>query len=354
MYQASSLTALSLALLLGCGNDDKASAGGGTSGSGGMSAGASGSAGAAGSAAGAGATNGVGNAGEAGAGGSGRTDDDLCGQRPGGTVNSVHVLRFETLSAEDPALVLQLERAYSGAGVGESSLYELKALHVAIDGETTCITDAESLEYENTHHNWFDVARGRAEATTFELRAQFVGEVARSMQFEVVGLDAAGSPTLGPIEVIPTGSPYFCTSCWDHLTVSISEVMLNNESAHADEAGDYEPWIEIYNYGSDDVPLAGWSLSDDFAVRRKWTFPDITIPRHQVLVLFADAESEQGELHTNFALSPTSGQLILTDALGRTDGGIVLEPQAADRSLSFSWASGNYAASSPSPGSPPP
>jgi hypothetical protein len=325
------LAVLLLPLTLGCADDAQpnANGSGGSGGSGG--AGAPGSAGSAQS-----------------------SSDELCGKRPGGELGGTHVLRFETLNASDPSVVLQLERAFSDAGVGESSLYELRGMHVARADGTSCITDAAALEYENTHHNWFDIARGRAAGVIFELRAQFVSNAERSMRFEAVGLDDAGAAIFGPVEVIGTGSPHFCNGCWDRLSVSISEVMLDNQSAHADEAGDYEPWLELYNYGSDDVNLAGWSLSDDFSERRKWTFPSLTLPRHETRVIFADAEPEQSELHAGFALSTTSRQLILTDAIGRSDGGIVLESQTKDRSLAYSWASGAYEMGTPTPGTPPP
>jgi hypothetical protein len=283
-----------------------------------------------------------------------QSGDELCGKRPGGRLDGTHVLRFETLNADDPHVVMQIERAFSDSGVGESSLYELKGMQIARGDDTTCITEAAALEYENTHHNWFDVARGRTDDETYELRVEFVSELDRHSRFEVVALDGAGATSFGPVEVIGTGSPHFCTNCWDHVAVSISEVMLDNQSTVTDEAGDFEPWLELYNYGSEDADLSGWSLSDDFSERRKWTFDGVIIPRHETLIVFADAEPEQGKLHTAFALSKASRQLILTDALGRSDGGILLEPPSKGESLAYSWTNGVYEASAPTPGTPPP
>jgi hypothetical protein len=326
------LAVLLLPLISGCADDarPKANGTGGTGGSAGI-AGAPGSAGSVPS-----------------------SGDELCGKRPGGELGGTHVLRFETLNENDPYVAVQLERAFSDFGAGESSIYELRGMHVARADGTACISDAAALEYENTHHNWFDIARARTDGLTFELRVQFVSDAERTSRFEVVGLDDAGGEVFGPVELIGTGSPYFCNGCWDHLSVSISEVMLDNQSVHADEAGDYEPWLELYNYGSEDVNLAGWSLSDDFSDRRKWTLPNVTLPRHETRVIFADAEPEQSELHAGFALSTASRQLMLTDPIGRSDGGILLEPQTKDRSLAYSWTSGAYEMGAPTPGAPPP
>jgi hypothetical protein len=340
MRRSNVMVGLGLSLITGCADERPSNDAG-------AGAGGHGSSGAPASAAGRGGDSGA-------AGSSPQSGDELCGKRPGGRLDGTHVLRFETLDEADAHVVVQIERAFSTWGVGESSVYELMGMQVVRGDDTTCISDAAALEYENTHHNWFDVARGRAQDATFELRVEFVSQLERNLRFEVVALDDAGTTTFGPVEVIGTGSPHFCTSCWDALTVSISEVMLDNRSTLADEAGDYQPWLELYNYGSEDVDLSGWSLSDDFSERRKWPFEGVTIPRHETLVVFADGEAEQGALHASFALSTESRQLILSDALGRSDGGILLAPPAADQSLAYSWTSGAYEASVPTPGTPPP
>ena len=45
-------------------------------------------------------------------------------------------------------------------------------------------------------------------------------------------------------------------------TVRINEVVSSN-SVYIDEDGDTPDWLEIYNYGSQDVSINGWFLSDD-------------------------------------------------------------------------------------------
>ena len=42
--------------------------------------------------------------------------------------------------------------------------------------------------------------------------------------------------------------------------------MASNGDTIADEDGDFEDWIEIYNPGIEPVNLAGWGLSDDLNV----------------------------------------------------------------------------------------
>lgn len=271
--------------------------------------------------------------------------DALCGERPGGDIRATHVLRFET---RDGRAVIQIKRTWESPGVGESSVYRLDGFSVLLDGTATCVTESSRLEYENTHHNWADVARADAGTMRFEVTST-------NLALDTFSAFAAdGSALFDAVPVISTGSPPFCWECPAVMGVWISEVMLNNTTTLADEAGEYEPWIELFNPSAGDVDLTGWTLSDDFGDRRKWALPAITLPRHETLVLFADGDTDQGELHTSFALDPSGGELILTRSDGTTDGGLVLGPQAPSESLAFQWTVGNYVLGRPTPGEKPP
>ncbi|WP_437952665.1 lamin tail domain-containing protein [Sorangium sp. So ce296] len=294
---------------------------------------------------GGGAGGGGGGDGGGGAGGAGPgASDELCGERPGGSFYAAHVLRFE---ASDGQIVIQLRRTWEEAGVGESSLFRLDGFSVLLDGEATCVTEPNKLEYVNTHHNWTDVARADAGEERYEL-AMNLGAPATLSAFA-----ADGTVLVDAAPLIATGSPAFCPACPTPMPVSISEVMLDNTTTLADDAGEHEPWIELFNPSSGDVDLTGWTLSDDFTERGKWPLPPVTLPRHGLLVLFADGDTDQGELHTSFALDPSGGELVLTAADGSSDGGLVLGAQAPDVSLAYQWTAGDYVIGQPTPGEPP-
>ncbi|MFO7657893.1 MAG: lamin tail domain-containing protein, partial [Bacteroidales bacterium] len=101
--------------------------------------------------------------------------------------------------------------------------------------------------------------------------------------------------------------------------IIISEFMALNNSTLQDEDGDYEDWIEIYNAGTSEVNLAGWTLTDEVINYSKWLFPEITLNTGEYLVVFAsgkDRKLEKNKLHTNFKLSG-SGEFF---GLGKPDG----------------------------------
>ena len=51
-----------------------------------------------------------------------------------------------------------------------------------------------------------------------------------------------------------------------------------------DEDGDTPDWIELYNYGSEEISLNNWSLTDIFDDNNPWTFPDITIEQTNIFL----------------------------------------------------------------------
>ncbi|UOK43160.1 MULTISPECIES: CotH kinase family protein [Flavobacterium] len=96
-------------------------------------------------------------------------------------------------------------------------------------------------------------------------------------------------------------------------SITINEVLASNTSVNQDEDGDYEDWIEIYNYGTTAVNLNGFGLSDDAALRHKWSFPAITINPGQYLLVWCSDKNKRivpGQLHTNFKIDADPGETL--------------------------------------------
>ena len=89
----------------------------------------------------------------------------------------------------------------------------------------------------------------------------------------------------------------------------INEFMADNESIIADEAGDYEDWIELYYNIPYSMNLDGYFLTDNLNNPSKWMFPDVEISGEGYVLIWADEDQEEGYLHTNFKLS-NSGEEI--------------------------------------------
>ena len=97
----------------------------------------------------------------------------------------------------------------------------------------------------------------------------------------------------------------------------INEIMASNFSEVADQDGEYDDWVELYNGGSSAINLSGFHLSDDENTLNKWTFPNITIQPNDYLIIWCDtAGNSQSGLHTTYRLSADQEEVYLTDPSG--------------------------------------
>ncbi len=104
-------------------------------------------------------------------------------------------------------------------------------------------------------------------------------------------------------------------------SVLINEIMASNSDTIADEDGDYEDWIELYNAGEEVVELTGYYLSDSMDAPLRWQFPTVHIGVEEFLLVWAsgkDKVGEEGQLHTDFKISREGEPIILTSPDGET------------------------------------
>ncbi|MBC8312792.1 MAG: CotH kinase family protein [Candidatus Cloacimonetes bacterium] len=106
--------------------------------------------------------------------------------------------------------------------------------------------------------------------------------------------------------------------------ICINEFMADNDNIIADPEGDYDDWLEIYNYGAEDVDIGGMYLTDDLSDPTEWwqiptTSPTTTtISAGEFLLIWADSDEEVGVLHLNFKLANKGEQIGLFAFYGTT------------------------------------
>ena len=99
--------------------------------------------------------------------------------------------------------------------------------------------------------------------------------------------------------------------------VKITEIMADNLFTVSDSDGDYADYIEITNFGSNEVDLEGYTLSDNSSDRFKWTFPSVVLGINESIIVFASGKNRiTGELHSSFRLSADGGYVSLCDKNG--------------------------------------
>jgi hypothetical protein len=127
------------------------------------------------------------------------------------------------------------------------------------------------------------------------------------LNFYIAAVDDSGE-----VAALPIGAPgdYFSVRIgYVNPKLFINEFLASNDSLFADNFGEYDDWIEIYNGESKDFNLQGFYLSDNFDNPNKWAFPDTVIKAGSFLLLWADEDQEQGSLHTNFKINKAGEQL---------------------------------------------
>jgi len=97
----------------------------------------------------------------------------------------------------------------------------------------------------------------------------------------------------------------------------INEIMAANTITVADQDGEYDDWVELYNRSNSAINLNGYYLSDDENLLTKWTFPNISIQANDYLIIWCDtAGNSQAGLHSNFKFASDQEEVYLTDPNG--------------------------------------
>lgn len=92
----------------------------------------------------------------------------------------------------------------------------------------------------------------------------------------------------------------------------INEFMASNTSARADEYGEYDDWLEIYNPSGIPVWLGDVYLSDDMGKPGKYRFPEEFINPGGFYLVWVDGQPDQGARHTPFRIEMNGEELRLS------------------------------------------
>jgi len=96
--------------------------------------------------------------------------------------------------------------------------------------------------------------------------------------------------------------------------IRLNEVLPSNSDNCADEAGERNDWVELYNTSESTVDLEGYSLTDDTSSPRKGLIgAGVTIAGHSALLFWADNTPDQGKTHLAFKLKSKTEEVVLYD-----------------------------------------
>ena len=128
--------------------------------------------------------------------------------------------------------------------------------------------------------------------------------------------------------------------------VVINELMATNDVTAADQDGEFDDWIELYNNTSSSIDLSGYFLSDEADAAMKWEFPaGTTIDGNGYLIVWADNDTDQSGLHAGFKLSADGEAVFLSDPNGNLIDYTYFGPQVAPQTYGrFPNGTGSFVA----------
>lgn len=116
-------------------------------------------------------------------------------------------------------------------------------------------------------------------------------------------------------------------------SVRLNELMADNDSVIADESGQFDDWLELFNPGPEPVSLLGLALSDEVDDPAPWPLPAGVLGPGEFLLIWCDEDENQGPFHADFKLSADgeAAALFLVDAgVPHLVDSVVFGPQTTD------------------------
>ena len=123
-------------------------------------------------------------------------------------------------------------------------------------------------------------------------------------------------------------TPQFHWMTHSTIGIRINEACASNQSLIADNAGEFDDWVELYNATGSAVSLSGCFLTDDATNWNRWQLPDTLLPPNGFVLLWLDDDQEQGRHHANFKLSAAEELMLYRVEEGK--------PRIVDRASGFS------------------
>jgi len=150
------------------------------------------------------------------------------------------------------------------------------------------------------------------------------------------GMPCCGDGTCGGPET-EANCPEDCATTIDY-TIIINEFMAANQDCCDDGTGEYEDFIELYNYGMEAIDIGGFYFTHTLTGSFLYHITDssaseTTINAGGFLVIWADADPEQGPLHVDFILNSGGDDIGIYDP----DGSAIIEMSFSSQSEDTSY-----------------
>lgn len=137
----------------------------------------------------------------------------------------------------------------------------------------------------------------------------------------------------------------------DSKDIRINEYVVSNKNTFRDNMWESPDWIELYNYGDEEVWLGDMYLSDNKEAPAKFQLPDVTVLPGEYLLVLASGKSETEDeyIRASFQLGKDDKNIVLSTNKEVLDM-VEIEQLPTDISAGYSPEGGFGYFSQPTPG----
>ncbi len=129
---------------------------------------------------------------------------------------------------------------------------------------------------------------------------------------------ALATDLVGQTDLWPNSAPteyHAFTVDYTPPPLRITELVAVNNTIISDEAGQYDDWFEIHNAGTVAVNLRDMYVSNALNSTKTFKLPNFILSAGAYVLLWADDDTDQGPLHTNFRLSSDGESIALFETI---------------------------------------
>ena len=125
--------------------------------------------------------------------------------------------------------------------------------------------------------------------------------------------DAIGQTDTWPNQA-PTSYEAF-TVGYKPPKLRITETLAVNGHVNQDNSGEYDDWIEIHNEDAVSVNIGGMFISSSLNSPQMFKLPSRNLAPDEYLIIWADDDTQQGNLHADFKLSSAGEDVALFETV---------------------------------------
>lgn len=177
--------------------------------------------------------------------------------------------------------------------------------------EDDAAIQSSTLHYRVDGGEWQSrAATGTAHSDMLSMAVSYTDSIEAgaesTMDVYLTTVDAGGQESRFPAEWLSFSYPLV------NGPLFINEFMASNLRTIADEFGEYDDWVEIYNGSDEQVWMSDFYLSDENGDPGKYRFPNKFLDSGAFYLVWLDSDTEQGENHATFKITRTGERIRLS------------------------------------------